>query len=328
MRAVMFHQGALGDFLLALSAFEGWCEPRSGIGVDFWSKREHVSLLFGKEYLGGFHPLDGLLVPSLLNDHLWKTIPLPDFLLRSDQVFIFGHEGSRIIAERLSSRTGAKVDWLRSFPAPDEGCNHVLDFIHHQLAKLRPPCRRKSGLARITSPPLAIVAARECLGGLGFSGRSPGPVLVHPGSGSAKKVWPLGNWRNLLHWMKKELRVPVVLSCGPADECVEDFCRRMSAEDLPIISGLSLVELSAFLTLCRAYVGCDSGVSHLAAAVGTPSLVIFGPTDPGVWGPRAENVHILRRSWAEREVFDWSMKGAPEEPDREIAEKLRGLLAD
>ena len=60
------------------------------------------------------------------------------------------------------------------------------------------------------------------------------------------------------------------------------------AENLP------LPTVAGILSKCRAYLGNDSGITHIAAAVGTPMLAIFGPTDPDVWGPRGENVTIIR----------------------------------
>jgi ADP-heptose:LPS heptosyltransferase len=52
--------------------------------------------------------------------------------------------------------------------------------------------------------------------------------------------------------------------------------------------------LGALLRKARAYVGNDSGVSHLAAAFGAPSIVLFGPTDPRVWAPLGPRVRTLR----------------------------------
>jgi ADP-heptose:LPS heptosyltransferase len=52
--------------------------------------------------------------------------------------------------------------------------------------------------------------------------------------------------------------------------------------------------LAALLRRGKCFIGNDSGITHLAAAVGTPSIALFGPTDPGVWGPRGENVSIIR----------------------------------
>ena len=56
----------------------------------------------------------------------------------------------------------------------------------------------------------------------------------------------------------------------------------------------NLYELACWLASARLFIGNDSGISHLAAAAGTPSVVIFGPTDPRVWAPRGECVQIIK----------------------------------
>ncbi len=57
----------------------------------------------------------------------------------------------------------------------------------------------------------------------------------------------------------------------------------------------SLGDLAAWLASATAYVGNDSGITHLAAAVGTPVVALFGTTDPAVWCPRGENVVCMRK---------------------------------
>ena len=129
IRAVVFHQGALGDFLIAAGAVEELAQALgAGARVDFWSKPEHVSLLDGKSFLGECHSLDGALIARLLQDSLWRSASLPDFLLKADQVFIFGQTGSRLMAERLSLRLSANVSWIQSFPAASDPGAHVSQF--------------------------------------------------------------------------------------------------------------------------------------------------------------------------------------------------------
>ena len=56
-----------------------------------------------------------------------------------------------------------------------------------------------------------------------------------------------------------------------------------------------LYELACWIARARLYIGNDSGISHLAAAVGTPSLAIFLSTDPRIWAPRGQHVRVLER---------------------------------
>jgi ADP-heptose:LPS heptosyltransferase len=89
-------------------------------------------------------------------------------------------------------------------------------------------------------------------------------VAVHSGSGSAKKNWPY----------------------------FEELMRRSSAMK-PLPRNLSLVELAEYLCGCRAFVGNDSGITHLAAYCGCPAVALFGPTDPRIWGPIGRRSRII-----------------------------------
>jgi heptosyltransferase-3 len=86
-----------------------------------------------------------------------------------------------------------------------------------------------------------------------------------------------------------------VLVQGPADEeAVAMVLGTIGGDVPPVLSGLPVCDLAALLSLCAAYLGNDSGVTHLAAAAGTPAVALFGPTDPAVWGPRGPRATILR----------------------------------
>src|SRR5208337_2026039 len=143
MRAVAFHQGALGDFLMAAGAVEELTQALGGARVDFWSKPEHVSLLDGKSFLGACHSLEGALIACLLQDSLWHSAALPDFLLKANHLFIFGQTGSRLMAERLSQRLAADVSWIQSFPAASAPKAHVSHFLRGQLNDLGWPTAGK-----------------------------------------------------------------------------------------------------------------------------------------------------------------------------------------
>ncbi|HEV3202671.1 MAG TPA: glycosyltransferase family 9 protein [Bryobacteraceae bacterium] len=106
-------------------------------------------------------------------------------------------------------------------------------------------------------------------------------AVIHPFSGSPRKNWPLSRFRELARQLEGSL--PVRWCAGPEDPPLDDAVR---IDDL--------YELACWLAKARLYVGNDSGITHLAAAVGTPVLALFGPTDPEVWGPRGPNVRVGR----------------------------------
>jgi heptosyltransferase III len=102
-------------------------------------------------------------------------------------------------------------------------------------------------------------------------------AVIHPFSGSARKNWPLDRFRELA----QQLALPVRWCAGPKEAL--DGAVRFE----------NLYDLACWLAGSRVYIGNDSGITHLAAAVGTPVAAIFGPTDPVVWAPRGERVSVV-----------------------------------
>ena len=138
-------------------------------------------------------------------------------------------------------------------------CMHAADFYLEQVR----------GMARCPSdgiPRIACDAIRE-----GFA-------AIHPFAGSPAKRWPLERFQELAQRLAR--RMPVEWCAGPEDEL--SGARRF--EDL--------YELACWMASARIYIGNDSGPTHLAAAVGTPVVALFGPSNPAVWAPRGPHVTI------------------------------------
>lgn len=151
------------------------------------------------------------------------------------------------------------------FPAlPETGGNlPAVDFYHHQARTLTDiPAH----------PPLVphIPCAR----------REEGFAVVHPFAGSRAKEWPLERFRELAEQLGCEM--PVRWCAGPEDR-LEGAVR---------IGDLGA--LAEWIARARVFIGNDSGIGHLAAAVGTPVVALFGPTNPAVWAPRGDRVAVAR----------------------------------
>jgi heptosyltransferase-3 len=145
---------------------------------------------------------------------------------------------------------------------------------------------------------------------LGFSETSPlqlrvepGPlihdVIIHPGSGGKSKNWPFDYYLALAKRLRKNNRL-VTWCLGPAEDDFPLFSDERS------IRIESLLELARVLGSARLYIGNDSGITHLAAAVGCRTIAIFGPTNPQKWAPLGSQVNVLKRNpWPEPgEVMD------------------------
>lgn len=123
-----------------------------------------------------------------------------------------------------------------------------------------------------------------------------GPIVViHPGSGSARKNWPAGRFAAVARELQRGVGARIVLLLGPADEeAGRTFAAAMPGPFTTLVQR-PLVELAGLLGRCALYLGNDSGLSHLAGMSGAPTLVLFGPTDPSLWRPIGPRVQVL---WA------------------------------
>jgi ADP-heptose:LPS heptosyltransferase len=112
-------------------------------------------------------------------------------------------------------------------------------------------------------------------------------AAIHPGSGSPKKNWPFDRYLDLAEKLRAQGFCIIWIS-GPAEER-----RFLFPASERVFRDAPLPELVRVLSRSSLFVGNDSGISHLAAAAGAPSVVLFGPSDPAVWAPRGRTVAIV-----------------------------------
>jgi heptosyltransferase-3 len=152
---------------------------------------------------------------------------------------------------------GLPIEFLRAVP-PDNCGMHAADFFAAQVG--------------LQGPAMPHIDCPRHDGGF---------AVIHPFSGSAKKCWPLERYRELARCL--EAHMPVRWCAGP-EETLADAVR---IDDL--------YELAGWLATAHVYIGNDSGITHLAAAVGTPVVAVFGPTDSRIWSPRGPKVCVIAR---------------------------------
>ena len=181
--------------------------------------------------------------------------------LRGFDSIISWYGANRPEFRALVSAMNLSFSFLPALP-PAGGQVHATDFYLSQVASVT-ACA-SDGIPRIACP-----GARERF------------AVIHPFSGSPRKNWPLEKFRALARGLERTMPV--------------EWCR--GPDDPPLDGAVqieNLYDLACWLARAGLYVGNDSGITHLAAATGTPVLALFGPTEPEVWGPRGPNVRIAR----------------------------------
>lgn len=320
---LVWHQGALGDFLLALPVFQGLHRLHPKAVIHFCTKASHARLLTTEPYLGELYPAESSDLALLFHDESWSETRLPTYFYDVRGAFVMGQARSRMLADRLGQLLQKPVVWIQSFPGVDQ-CRPVTDFLLDQL--------QQHGWDLPHAPPMLKAMpeesrfAKQWMAALGAAWRAK-PVTVHPGSGGRGKIWPLRKWHALLRWLRAHFSHPVLAVLGPADGHLKPFANELRKLGVTIIEDVPLERLAAFLAESALYIGNDSGVSHLAAAMGTPTIVIFGPTRPEIWAPRGIRVEIVRSLWSATENLVWPSYAAIEEIDMPLLTLVNKILS-
>ncbi len=276
-RVLALHPGALGDVVLF-----GHLLWRLGRQVTLISRGGTAGLLAGLGAVQRAIDFDALPLHELMTDTPVERCTLPARLGRHDRVVTCFPDGPGD-GSRLAQMCGAaRAEVLPVRPPADAGM-HLVDLWADRLAVPRFRPKRPW--------PVPAEWREQAAAALAAVGMAPDQPLVaiHPGAGSPAKCWPEERFAQLASRIPPRAR-PVVL-LGPVERdrglTVRSFAGLTVLDDLP------LATLAGLLSRTAAYVGNDSGVSHLSAAVGTPTIALFGPTRPEQFAPLGTSVRIL-----------------------------------
>ncbi len=120
-------------------------------------------------------------------------------------------------------------------------------------------------------------------------------LAVHPGSGSERKNWPEWRWKDFLSTLLDREAVNVLLVGGEVEAGkLQRLAAGLPTSRVACIENLPLADVARRLSSCLAFIGHDSGITHLAAALGLRGLVLWGDTSAEVWRPRGEGMCLVR----------------------------------
>jgi heptosyltransferase-2 len=276
-KILVIRGGAIGDFLLTLPVCAALRRqfPRARLEVlgyphiaqlALWGGLAHAVRSIDARPLAGFFAQRGALDPAL-QEYFSSFNLIISYLYDPDGLF---HDN----VARCS-----KAQFIAGPHRP-----RAQDGLHATEAFLQPLQR----LAIFDADPVPCLPAP--------AGEPDTDLLaLHPGSGSERKNWPEPKWAELLQHLAQRTSRKLLLVGGEAEENrLERLATGLPGARCELARSLPLVELARRLGGCRAFVGHDSGITHLAAALGLPVLVLWGDTDEALWRPRGPQTTILR----------------------------------
>jgi ADP-heptose:LPS heptosyltransferase len=265
-RVVIVFPGALGDFLLALPALRGLRERHPDARMSLVVSEPLRSLARLTGAADAVVSLDGADAARLFGGDA-----LPGWLAGRPIVYSWLGAVDDEVRARVSA-AAAHARFFRVERGPSE--------MHAAAAYVR----AIGGTASVS----ALAAAARIVLPAPSAPATPGAELVvHPGAGAPAKRWDPAGFVQVAHWWR-QMGGTVVEIAGPAE-----------AGEVPLLGGtmvrdLDLGELAGLLARGGLYLGNDSGVSHLAGAVGAAGVVVFGPTEARRWRPIAGNLVALQ----------------------------------
>ncbi|HET7342338.1 MAG TPA: glycosyltransferase family 9 protein [Methylomirabilota bacterium] len=255
--ALAIHPGALGDVLLAVPALRAL---RAGGPLALAAQPRVGALLHALDVVHEALAFDSLRLDALFTDDAARVPALARF---ERLVSWFGARDPAFTRRLRALVPGAVVA-----PSVRPGVavwEHLLETVGAPAGEWRAPIALPEGVRALGAE--ALVAA-------GMDAPRPW-LFVHPGAGGAAKQWPAQGFARVVSTLAARARINVLVHQGPADAAAVAALRRHLGEGAVALTDPALPALAGALARAAVFVGNDSGVSHLAAALGVPSLILF-----------------------------------------------------
>lgn len=272
---LIIHQGALGDLVLTFPAIIALHKKFNYIDILCQGQLGKLAAKLG--LVDKAYPLETAYFATLFSNQIDEKIK--DLICNYTSVLVFSFSSD--LRDSLCQITDGQCVQIPPRPPVREKI-HVARFLFKNLIDSRLLEAADSNEKRFTWQKRQAHREGKPI--------DTSKIIIHPGSGSIRKRWPLTNFLDLTDGLEKRGLQPQFV-CGPAEP---ELIEKIRNQDRQIHSFSELTDLVDWLESAGGYIGNDSGVSHLAAFLGLASVVIFGPADPERWKPLGSRVQIVR----------------------------------
>jgi heptosyltransferase-3 len=276
-KILVIRGGAIGDFILTLPAIAALRNQFPGAHLEVLGYPHIVQLAVAgglvdrvqsieARALAGFFARGGALEPDLA-DYFSQFDLMVSYLYDPDGIF------------RTNVSRCSRAQFIAGPHRPDERVP-----LHAAKVYLKPLER----VAIFDADPVPRLA-------LDSQPATVDRVALHPGSGAEKKNWPEHKWAELVQHVLDGTSLSLILTGGEAEgERLQRLAAALPPARVSVAQSLPLPELARKLQPCAAFIGHDTGISHLSAALGLPGLVLWGETAEEIWRPPQKNVVIVK----------------------------------
>lgn len=274
--ALAIHPGALGDVLLAVPALRALRGSVPG-PLALAAQPRIAALLAALGVVDEGLRFEALGLDALFTD---DGPPTPRVAAASRVVCWFGARDPEFVRRLRVTAPGAVV--APSVGAEGPVWEHLLRTTGVSHGDWRAPVE-VSGALR--------AAGRAALGAAGWDGAAR-VLVVHPGAGGVAKRWPVDALARAVDALAARHALTVVAHEGPADGQAVDALRSRLRDAPLVLRDPELPVLAGVLEAAALFLGSDSGVSHLAAAVGAPTVVLFAEANLA-WRPWSASASVV-----------------------------------
>jgi ADP-heptose:LPS heptosyltransferase len=282
----------MGDFILASPLFANLARAFPGATIDYLASPvqaevaglvpeiRRVWLLEGRGIFGRGRRVVSL-VRSLRQERYDLALSVVTVSYSTTSALLLALSGARFrVAGRIAASPGGRSLFHREIGIP-EGFHETDRALAHLAALGLAPGVRAP---RLVATREEIETGRLLLGALGWSD---GDLLVgiHPGAGKAPNRWPAPYFGEAARRLLTREGIRILLFAGPKEEPLLDAMGLPAGPRIARMTGLSLRQVAGLMSRLTLYLGNDTGTLHLAAALGVPTIGLYGPTDPAVWAP-------------------------------------------
>jgi ADP-heptose:LPS heptosyltransferase len=287
MRTLIIHPGAIGDTLLTFPVIMALKEQYPQVHITFVGNRAVLPLAQAWGVANELFDYEDVQWGSLFSTAEIYAPAMSHLLQRTDMAICWLHDPDGVVKQNLLT---AGIPHVIVAPGrPPEGMRvHIVEYLA-QTVGVKGDVRMLPRLPALPTESLSNV---------------PTSIAIHPGSGGARKCWPVSYFVSIIGklWQSS---IPVLLLAGPADtERLASLMRQLPTPPqfnlLTTVVDAPLMQVAGLLQRCRGYLGNDSGITHLAALLNIPTVALFGPSDLVVWHPIGSSVRVLFEPVLER----------------------------